>query len=82
MQFTRGNRKGINLYDPFFMYTVENLGIKKQTEQYISAMDFLPLKWSIIWGKPSINAMKMGKQVRLTNIKYLIAFWNDLQPYE
>ena len=28
MQFTRGNRKGINLYDPFFMYTVENLGIK------------------------------------------------------
>ena len=28
MQFTRGNRKGINLYEPFFMYIVENLGIK------------------------------------------------------
>ena len=28
MQFTRGNRKGINLYDPCFMNTVENLGIK------------------------------------------------------
>ena len=44
-----------------------------QTEQYISAMDFILLKWSkfwsIIWGKPSINGMKMGKWVRLTNKK-------------
>ena len=44
-----------------------------QTEQYISAMDFVLLKWSIfwsiIWGKPSINGMKMGKWVRLTNKK-------------
>ena len=28
-----------------------------------------------------LNGIKMGKWVRLTNIKYLIAFWNDLQPY-
>ena len=28
MQFTRRNRKGINQNDPFFMYSVENLGIK------------------------------------------------------
>ena len=35
-----------------------------------------------IWGKPSISGLKMGKWVRLTNKKYLIAFWNDLQPYE
>jgi hypothetical protein len=40
-----------------------------QTEQYISAMGFVLLKWSIIWGKPSINGMKMGKWVRLTNKK-------------
>ena len=24
----------------------------------------------------------MGKWARLTNIKYLIAFWTDLQPYQ
>ena len=44
-----------------------------QTKQFISAMDFILLKWSkfwsIIWGKPSINGMKMGKWVRLTNKK-------------
>ena len=66
-------------FGPFFMYIVENRGIKNS-----EAMEFVLLKWSmfwsIIWGKPSINGIKMGKWVRLTNIKYLIAFWTDLQP--
>ena len=69
------------LFGPFFMYIVENRGIKNS-----EAMEFVLLKWSIfwsiIWGKPSINGIKMGKWVRLTNIKYLIAFWTDLQPYQ
>ena len=60
------------------MYIVENRGIKNS-----EAMEFVLLKWSIfwsiIWGKPSINGIKMGKWVRLTNIKYLIAFWTDLR---
>ena len=65
------------------MYIVENRGIKNS-----EAMEFVLLKWSItifwfiIWGKQSINGIKMGKWVRLTNIKYLIAFWTDLQPYQ
>ena len=33
-----------------------------------------------IWGKLSISGLKMGKWVRLTNKKYLKAFWNHLQP--
>ena len=69
------------LFGPFFMYIVEKRGIKNS-----EAMEFVLLKWSIfwsiIWGKPSINGIKMGKWVRLTNIKYLIAFWTDLQPYQ
>ena len=52
---------------------------------YISAMEIVLIKWSIfwsiIWKKPSINGMNMGKWVRLTNINYLIAFWTDLKPY-
>ena len=63
------------------MYIVEKRGIKNS-----EAMEFVLPKWSIfwsiIWGKPSINGIKMGKWVRLTNIKYLIAFWTDLQPYQ
>ena len=68
-------------FGPFFMKIVENRGIKNS-----EAMEFVLLKWSIfwsiIWGKPSINGIKMGKWVRLTIIKYLIAFWTDLQPYQ
>ena len=68
-------------FGPFFMKIVENRGIKNS-----EAMEFVLLKWSIfwsiIWGKPSINGIEMGKWARLTNIKYLIAFWNDLQPHE
>ena len=59
------------------MKIVENREIKNS-----EAMEFVLLKWSIIWGKPSINGIKMGKWARLTNIKYLIAFWTDLQPYQ
>ena len=42
------------------MKIVENRGIKNS-----EAMEFVLLKWSIfwsiIWGKPSINGIKMGK---------------------